>query len=196
MSKIIYLMGASGSGKDSILSGVRQQLSEEQSKLNLIIAHRYICREWQSGNENHIELSEMEFQHRQRLNLFALHWQANGLRYGIGREIDLWLAQGQNVIVNGSREYLPTAMTLYGDNLIPVLIKVDEATLRQRLIARGRESSEDIEARLARVFTNETLSSDSNKNVMDKCHIIDNNAQINDAVQKLTAFINSLDAKA
>ena len=189
MGKIIYLIGASGSGKDSILSGLRQWLNTEWSlSTDIMIAHRYICRDWQSGNENHIELSKGEFLHRQQIGLFALHWQANGLYYGIGREIDLWLAEGQNVIVNGSREYLPMAMSLYGKNLVPLLIDVDETILRQRLINRGRESMADIEARLAR--TRDSLT--TNNIMLNKCHIIHNNAQINDAVQQLVSYINSL----
>ncbi len=189
MGKIIYLIGASGSGKDSILSGLRQWLNTERSlSTNIMIAHRYICRDWQSGNENHIELSEAEFLHRQQMGIFALHWRANSLHYAIGREIDLWLAEGQNVIVNGSREYLPMAMSLYGKNLVPVLINVDEAILRQRLINRGRESMADIEARLAR--TRDSLT--TNNIMLNQCHVIHNNAQIDDAVQQLIVLINSL----
>ncbi|MBD5771323.1 ribose 1,5-bisphosphokinase [Marinomonas colpomeniae] len=189
MGKIIYLIGASGSGKDSILSGLRLWLNTESSlSTDIIIAHRYICRDWQSGNENHIELSKGEFLHRQQIGLFALHWQANGLYYGIGREIDLWLAEGQNIIINGSREYLPIAMSLYGKNLVPVLIHVDEVTLRQRLIARGRESLADIEARLAR--TRDSLT--TNSVILNQCHVIHNNAQIDDVIQQLIVFINSL----
>lgn len=189
MGKIIYLIGASGSGKDSILSGLRQWLNTKQpSKNNVMIAHRYICRDWQSGNENHIELSEAEFQHRQQLGLFALHWQANDLHYGIGREIDLWLAQNQNIIINGSREYLPMAMSLYGKNLVPVLINVDETILRQRLINRGRESLVDIEARLTR--TRDSLT--TNSITLNQCHVIHNNAHIDDAVQQLVTYIESL----
>lgn len=179
MAKIIYLIGASGSGKDSLLSALRQQLDDK----NLMVAHRFITRDWQSGNENHIQLSMSEFQLRQEQGLFALSWQANGLHYGIGREIDLWLDAGLTVVINGSREYLPTAMTLYGEQLCPVMITVDEAILRQRLINRGRENQEDIESRLTRLKqTQSTLK--------DRCHIITNNHTIDDAVVQLYAYID------
>ncbi|MDE8602151.1 ribose 1,5-bisphosphokinase [Marinomonas sp. RSW2] len=192
MSKVIYLIGASGSGKDSVLAGVRQWLNTEAltSLPNLMITNRYICRDWQSGNENHIELSEAEFQRRQQLGCFSLDWQANGLRYGIGKEIDLWLAKGQNVIVNGSREYLPTAMTIYGKDLVPVLIKVETDILRQRLINRGRESLPDIEARLTR--TQQQFASSKAKGPLDQCHVINNNTNIDDAVLQLISYLNSL----
>ncbi|MBJ7538559.1 ribose 1,5-bisphosphokinase [Marinomonas transparens] len=186
MSKILYLIGASGSGKDSILSALRQRIEQGQAPLNLMIAHRYICRDWQSGNENHIQLSEAEFQHRQQLGLFALDWQANGQRYAIGREIDLWREQGQTVIVNGSRGYLPTAINQYGEQLIPVLVKVDDSILRQRLIQRGRESLDEIEARIAR--TQEQFAATTA--LFEHCQVIDNNTHIHHAVDQLSAYIN------
>ncbi|SBS34201.1 Ribose 1,5-bisphosphate phosphokinase PhnN [Marinomonas spartinae] len=186
-SKILYLIGASGSGKDSIISALRQHIDVSQARPNLMVTHRYICRDWHSGSENHIQLSEKEFCQRKQLGLFALDWQANGLRYGIGREIDLWLAQGQTVIVNGSRGYLPTARALYPEQLMPVLITVDEATLRQRLIDRGRESLDDIDSRIIR---NQQLMRE--QKLLADCYRIDNSTQIDHAVKQLMAYINRL----
>lgn len=54
--KLIWLMGASGSGKDSLLTELRQR---EQTQL--LVAHRYITRDASAGSENHIALSEQEF---------------------------------------------------------------------------------------------------------------------------------------
>lgn len=100
--KLIWLMGASGSGKDSLLTELRQR---EQTQL--LVAHRYITRAASAGSENHIALSEQEFFSRAGQNLLALSWHANGLYYGIGVEIDLWLHAGFDVVVNGSRAHLP-----------------------------------------------------------------------------------------
>lgn len=46
MGKLIWLMGPSGSGKDSLLAELRQQ---EQAQL--LVAHRYITRAANAGNE-------------------------------------------------------------------------------------------------------------------------------------------------
>jgi len=100
--KLIWLMGASGSGKDSLLTELRQR---EQTQL--LVAHRYITRAASAGSENHIALSEQEFFTRAGQNLLALSWHANGLYYGVGVEIDLWLHAGFDVVVNGSRAHLP-----------------------------------------------------------------------------------------
>ncbi|SJE75466.1 ribose 1,5-bisphosphokinase [Shigella sonnei] len=86
MGKLIWLMGPSGSGKDSLLAELRLR---EQTQL--LVAHRYITRDASAGSENHIALSEQEFFTRAGQNLLALSWHANGLYYGVGVEIDLWL---------------------------------------------------------------------------------------------------------
>ncbi len=143
---LFYLVGASGSGKDSLLEGCRKRLP---AQLRCCVAHRYITRSADAGGENHIHLSESEFQLREQLGLFVMNWYSHGYHYGIGNEIDTWLDSGANVLVNGSREYLSRAMTMY-DELVPVLIDVDSDTLRKRLTVRGRETAEEIEHRLTR----------------------------------------------
>ena len=102
--KLIWLVGPSGSGKDSLLAALRQREHPQ-----LLVAHRYITRPFNAGSENHIALSEHEFFTRAEQHLFALSWHANNTYYGIGVEIDLWLHAGFDVLVNGSRAHLPQA---------------------------------------------------------------------------------------
>ncbi|WP_210397401.1 ribose 1,5-bisphosphokinase [Motiliproteus sediminis] len=146
-SRVFYLMGASGSGKDSLLRGCRRIFTEAD---RCFVAHRYITREPELAGENHIWLSEQEFAKRQQLGAFAMHWQAHGRRYGVGAEINHWLDQGISVLVNGSRSYLPSAQALYHHRLVPVMIEVDDDTLRQRLLLRGREDAAEVERRIRR----------------------------------------------
>ncbi len=54
--KLIWLVGPSGSGKDSLLAALRQREHPQ-----LLVAHRYITRPFNAGSENHIALSEHEF---------------------------------------------------------------------------------------------------------------------------------------
>ena len=143
--RLIYLMGPSGSGKDSLLNAARERLAER----NCVIARRVITRSAEAVGEDAIGVSPAEFDQQEAAGAFALSWRANGLAYGIPRQIDDWLAAGQDVLVNGSRGYLPKARERYPE-LLAILLQVDEAALRQRLQARGRESAEQIEARLAR----------------------------------------------
>lgn len=150
---LLYVIGASGSGKDSLIGHARFKLAQDA---NVVFAHRYITRPADAGGENHVALSEDEFESRVTRKLFPLHWHSHGLRYGIGCELNHWLAKGLTVILNGSRAYLHEASRRYPE-LVPVLIEVSPAVLRERLQGRGRETAEDIEARLLRAREFDTL---------------------------------------
>ncbi|MBD1400865.1 phosphonate metabolism protein/1,5-bisphosphokinase (PRPP-forming) PhnN [Pelovirga terrestris] len=144
--QLLYLMGASGSGKDSLMGYAREKLTGHSA---ILFAHRYITRSADAGAENHVALSPAEFHARVAAGLFALHWHSHNHDYGIGREIDLWLAGGATVVVNGSRAYLPRAQKRY-PNLIPLCIEVSPEVLRTRLHERGRETAQQIAGRLQR----------------------------------------------
>lgn len=146
MARLIYVMGASGCGKDSLMATARKLLP---AGALVAFAHRYITRPSDAGGENHVALTRSEFQLRLNRGLFALHWESHGFSYGIGREIDLWMENGLSVVMNGSREALPVAQSTYPD-MLPVLVTVPEDVLRQRLADRGREDATDMELRLAR----------------------------------------------
>lgn len=146
--RLFYLIGASGAGKDSLLDYAREQLP---AGMPLVFAHRYITRPANAGGENHIALSDEEFDQRLAQGCFAMHWASHGLRYGIGVEADRWLALGLDVIVNGSREYLSSAAARY-DCLHPILVTASAARLEQRLRQRGRESARAIQQRVTRAM--------------------------------------------
>jgi len=146
LARLIYIMGPSGCGKDSLMAEARLRLPAEAP---VVFAHRYITRPSDMGGENHVALSRAEFQLRLTRGLFALSWESHGFAYGIGREIDVWMEAGLSVVINGSREALPRALEVYLE-LLPVLVDVPEEMLRQRLDARGREDAGEIKARLAR----------------------------------------------
>lgn len=146
LALLIYIMGPSGSGKDSLMAEARLRLAAEAP---VVFAHRYITRPADAGGENHVALNRAEFELRLANGLFVLSWESHGFAYGIGREIDLWMEAGLSVVVNGSRGALSDALKAYPD-LLPVLIDVPEQILRDRLGARGREDAGEIEARLVR----------------------------------------------
>ena len=157
---LLYVMGPSGSGKDSLIARARRNLSEayagtwdagadaRRGLRPVFFARRQITRPADAGGERHRPLTREDFQLRKSKNEFALSWESHGLCYGIGGEMDSRLAGGALVVVNGSREYLPEALKKY-PGLVPVLISVRPETLRARLEKRGRERAEDLEERLA-----------------------------------------------
>ncbi|ARP91706.1 phosphonate metabolism protein/1,5-bisphosphokinase (PRPP-forming) PhnN [Bordetella genomosp. 9] len=177
---LVYVMGASGSGKDTLLRHLRAMTAPGD---RLLIAHRYITRP--SGpDEASVALAEDEFERRANLGCFALQWRSHGLCYGIGVEIDAWMAAGITVLVNGSRAYLPQACARY-PALCAVEVTVDPAMLRQRLLGRGRESGSDIEARLTRA----TAAFDVPAGC--ECIALDNNGAPQDAASRLLDIVRS-----
>jgi len=177
--RLFYVVGASGAGKDSLLNYARQQLKNVPT---IAFAHRYITRPASTDGENHVALSDEEFMVRVRNGMIVMHWQSHGNHYGIGSEINSWLAGGIDVVVNGSREYLPTATKLFPE-IRPVLIAVSEKVLLRRLLGRNREGPKEIAARLNR---SKMVS------VADECshiHIINNDNKIENAGQEFIEFI-------
>jgi ribose 1,5-bisphosphokinase len=179
MAKLFYIIGASGAGKDSLISYVNRRRSEDTTA---VFAHRYITRDADAKGENHIALSPDEFNLRKTKGCFAMHWHSHQTHYGIGIEIDSWLQLGLNVVVNGSRGYLPQAVNRYPD-MIPVMIRVEYEVMRDRLFARGRETKEQIAARMDQAMRLETATQHS------RMHTIDNNGALIEAGEELCALI-------
>lgn len=142
--RLIYVIGPSGAGKDSLLHFARDHVAGT----SVVFAHRYITRAT-GHNENHVALTAEEFASRSARGLFALEWSSHALHYGIGIELDAWLERGCSVVVNGSRQYLGRALKRY-PHLEVVHIDAAPHILAARLSARGRETEEQVAARLAR----------------------------------------------
>jgi ribose 1,5-bisphosphokinase len=176
---LFYVIGASGVGKDSLLRYARQELADEA----VLFAHRYITRPVELKGENHIQLSTAEFANRLKYNCFKLHWHSHDLDYGIGTEVDVWLNQGLNVVMNGSRGYLETALQKQ-PGLVPILIQVDTSLLRERLINRGRETLQQIEKRIQRVESFAGLTAPN-------MQVIENNSELSIAGEQLVKLLKS-----
>ncbi|WP_343465094.1 ribose 1,5-bisphosphokinase [Pantoea sp.] len=174
MARLIWLTGPSGAGKDSLLNALRAAPPPQ-----LLVAHRYITRPADAGGENHVALTCAEFRRREALGLFAISWQAHGLHYALGLEIDLWLARGLTVLVNGSRQHLPVVQQHYGARVLPLALQVSPAVLAQRLRQRGRETEAEITQRLARAA--EPLPA--------HCHTLNNDGDLTETVHQLRQLL-------
>lgn len=149
---LIVVLGPSGSGKDTLMSYARNELAARD---DVMFVRRTITRPADAGSEDHVPMTDVEFDAAIDRGDFSLTWAANGLRYGLPRTIKAHLGEGKPAIVNGSRgawgvirQVFPTA--------VAVEIRVDRSILAQRLQSRGRESAQEIEARLARAAALET----------------------------------------
>lgn len=146
-TRLIYVMGPSGAGKDSVLAWLRAHLPTE---MPVHWARRTITRAAQAGGEAHEATDAEGFELLRSQGAFALSWHANGLHYGVRHTELARMQQDHWVLVNGSRAHLPHAMQSHA-GLQVVHITADPATLMQRLTLRQRETPEEICQRLERV---------------------------------------------
>lgn len=136
---IFAVVGPSGAGKDTLLAGA------VAASPGLHWARRVVTRPVQEGGEPFEGVDAETFARRLAAGAFALHWKAHGLCYGIPH-VEL---RGERVVFNGSRQAIGAAMDCL-PGLRVVRITAPSKVLAERLAARGRESREEIEARLAR----------------------------------------------
>lgn len=176
--RLVYVMGPSGAGKDSLLEWMRARLPGESG---VRLARRTITRPANAGGEDHLAATDAQFDAALADGEFALHWRANGHRYGVGREIEQWLAAGHTVVVNGSREYLPVARTKF-PQLEAVHVVASADMLQSRIVRRGRERAQETASRLAR---NGSLSDDMRQSAL----VLENDGPIEIAGALLAAFV-------
>jgi phosphonate metabolism protein PhnN/1,5-bisphosphokinase (PRPP-forming) len=141
--RVYAVVGPSGAGKDTLLAGA------VAASPQLHWARRTITRPETAGGEPYEGVTPAQFDALSDAGAFCLQWPAHGLRYGIRVAEFVGLAQGIDVLFNGSRAALPMALELFPD-LTVLRISAPSKVLAERLAARGRETAAEIEARLAR----------------------------------------------
>ena len=180
--RIVYLMGASGAGKDSLIRYAEKYFPGHR---NFTITSRYITREVHGDSHHDQAIDEKEFHQRLRNDFFAFHWESYGYYYGISRqELDESLARGLNCIVNGSRRYHTIARRLYPD-LVTVLVRADPGLRWLRLELRRRDDPGELATRLKNsdnIFNLETKK-------LPHCHVIDNNGPLEAAGEKFISIL-------
>lgn len=138
---LVLVVGPSGAGKDTLLNAARRSLAGD-SRFRFV--RRAITRPADPDGEDHDPVSEAAFAARDH----ALQWQAHGLRYGIPADICGDIGAGIVVVANVSRGIVADAASRFPVRAIE--ITAPPAVLAARLAARGRETADDIAARLAR----------------------------------------------
>lgn len=145
--RLIAVVGPSGVGKDSVMAEMQAQAPW------LALQRRAITRApeagGEAGGEDFEPLTIAAFTARARAGGFCLHWRAHGLHYGIPAEALAGVKSGQTLLVNLSRSILPEAAIRF-TCLTVLTLTAAPATLAKRLAHRGRETAQDIAARLAR----------------------------------------------
>lgn len=140
--RVFAVVGPSGAGKDTLIAGVCGAGGPHWVR-------RAITRPASPGGEPFESVSEAEFLYRQAADEFVLHWRAHGLAYGLPRSEFAPLAEGRDVLFNGSRAMLTQAAAAF-PGLRIIHVTAPPEVLATRLAARGRESAAQIARRLAR----------------------------------------------
>src|SRR3954453_17022660 len=147
VGKVFVITGPSGVGKGTLI----EKLLERMPELELAVsATARAPREHERNGEPYHFLDDAEFDHRVVSGDFLEHAEYSGRRYGTLRsELERRTAEGASVVleieVQGARQVadtMPDAIRIF-------IAPPSEETLRLRLVGRGHETPEQINARMA-----------------------------------------------
>lgn len=172
---VLYLViGPSGAGKDTLIDAARSR------RPDILFTRRAITRPADAGGEDHIAMTEAEFEAAEAGGAFSVSWRAHGLAYGLPVAIEQALAEGRHVVANGSRRAIDAARARFPKRRV-LLVTAATEVLAQRLAGRGRESAEAIAERLrgAGAFTIEG----------DDVVIVDNGGGLEEGVDAFLAAL-------
>ncbi len=143
--RVFFCVGPSGVGKDALLYWVQQHFSSDD---RAVFVKRVVTRP-AHPSEQHETVDISTFWQLAAGGQFAMLWQANDLCYGIPRGVEADLKAGRDVIINGSRAYVPQLRQAFPDATV-IWIEANENLLRERLEMRQRETGPALLKRLKR----------------------------------------------
>lgn len=177
--RLVAVVGPSGAGKDTLMAALAA------ARPDIVLVRRAITRPADAGGEDHIPMTEAEFDAARAEGAYLVDWAAHGLRYAIPRAALEDVADGRLVIFNGSRAALKAARAAF-PALEVVMITAPAPVLAARLAARGRESEADIRARLAR----------TTPDVPEGARVVVNDSTLAEGVARLAAALTPAAAGA
>lgn len=178
---LVLVVGPSGAGKDTLMSAAAGLLAAEPA---ISFARRLVTRTDTTG-EDHTPVDLATYEAELAAGRYPLAWRAHGLAYALGPEVAARIAAGGTVVANGSRATLPEARRRFS-RLFIVHITVPLTVRAARLAARGRESAEEVKARLARA-PDVPLAADLE---------IENTGPVAEGAARLAAFLRRISADA
>ncbi|MGV1837369.1 phosphonate metabolism protein/1,5-bisphosphokinase (PRPP-forming) PhnN [Rhizobium rhizogenes] len=177
---MVVVVGPSGAGKDTLMNLAARRFA---GRSDIHFVRRVITRDGDAGNEDHRSVSDADFDAMEQDGAFAVSWEAHGLKYGIPSDVEGELTNGHLVVANGSRSVLHRFQAAF-PKLKVINVTARREVLAERLIARGRESREDVLKRLERG----SLTVQGSYDVAD----IDNSGTLEEAGRVIVAELETL----
>jgi phosphonate metabolism protein PhnN/1,5-bisphosphokinase (PRPP-forming) len=143
---LALVVGPSGAGKDTLLAAAKAALAGDP---RFVFPRRVVTREAMAELEDHDTVDRNSFNLEKLRGAFALDWEAHGLCYGIPAAIEDAMADGRVVVVNTSRKIIEVALEKYPRCFV-LLVTATPEVRAKRLSGRGRETAQEVAARLAR----------------------------------------------
>ncbi|MHA2105212.1 MAG: hypothetical protein ACW981_17405 [Candidatus Hodarchaeales archaeon] len=149
-SKVLFFTGNSGSGKDTIMKGLKEKL--ENLGFSVIVPKRLITRP-SHKSEKFISLDEDTFNRFLKEFKFILHWYIYGNYYGyLKNDVISYLNGDSYLLLNISRAIALDALTKFPNGKLINLITDTEKAI-ERITKRKRDSEEMIQQRITRMKT-------------------------------------------
>jgi guanylate kinase len=144
---LFVVSGPSGAGKDTLLEALRARRPDLRYSVS---ATTRGPRPEERDGEHYFFLSREEFERRRAAD-GLLEWREyNGNLYGTPRDyIEQTLAKGDDLIVKPEVNGALAVKRAYPQAVLIFLVPDGFANLRSRLVARGTDSGEEIENRIA-----------------------------------------------
>lgn len=178
---LVFVVGRSGSGKDTVMRKTADVLSKEHIPVNIL--QRHITRP-PDKTEHSLYIFESEFLQKKANNEFALFWFVYNNWYGCSRNLlEEPLKRGEIMLVNLSRTILHKARESYPQSKI-ILIKVQDRVAEERIKTRGRENSNHLDKRVTRMHEEIDMP------LPDK--IIHNDGDLDNAVHELSSYLRKI----
>jgi ribose 1,5-bisphosphokinase len=174
---LVVILGPSGVGKDTLIGLAAKRLVGTG---DVSFVRRAITRPAHAQSEDFVAMSDQEFDRALDDGEFCFSWAANGLRYGLPRAMAAHLETGGVAVVNGSRAAFAGMRGAF-PNVHVVEITAKPEVIAERLRARGRESDDEIAARIARAAA---LARDFEPSL-----VIDNSGAAQTAADTLVAYL-------